>query len=106
MITFLLLFFMFFSSLEQRVVDAIASEDYQFVESVLKSKKVNATSLVYGKPLIIHAVIHNKPEMVLLLAEYGAMNVDPLCKDGKDVFDYAKQFKSTLALAQIIVIRA
>jgi len=40
------------------------------------------------------------------LAEYGAMRVDPLCEDGKDVFDYAQEYESTLALAQIIVIRA
>ncbi len=101
-----LFLFMLFASPEERMVDAIASEDYQFVESVLKSKRVKPTALVYGKPLIIHAVIHNKPEMVLLLAEYGAMRVDPLCKDGKDVFDYAQEYGSTLALAQIIVIRA
>jgi len=102
----ILFLFMLFASLEEKMVDAIASEDYEFVESVLKSKQVSPTSMVYGKPLIIHAVIHNKPEMVLLLAEYGAMRVDPLCEDGKDVFDYAKEYESTLALAQIIVIRA
>ena len=102
----ILFLFMLFASLEEKMVDAIASEDYEFVESVLKSKQVSPTSMVYGKPLIIHAVIHNKPEMVLLLTEYGAMRVDPLCEDGKDVFDYAQEYKSTLALAQIIVIRA
>mgnify|MGYP003330864326 CR=1 FL=1 len=62
--------------------------------------------MVDGKPLIIHAAILDKPEMILLLATYGAMIIDPICEDGKNIMEYAQEHNSILAQAQIIVIRA
>ena len=61
---------------------------------------------VNGKPLIIHAAIHDKAEMILLLATYGAMLIEPLCDEGKDIMEHAKENNAIHAQAQIIIIKA
>ena len=61
---------------------------------------------INGKPLIIHAAIHDKAEMILLLASYGAMIVEPICNEGKDIMEHAMENKAIHAQAQIIVIKA
>ena len=61
---------------------------------------------INGKPLIIHAAIHDKAEMILLLATYGAMLVEPTCDEGKDIMEYAKENNAIHAQAQIIIIKA
>ena len=63
-------------------------------------------TVIDGKPLIIHAAILDKPEMILLLATYGAMTIDPVCEEGKNIMEYAQENNSILAQAQIIIIRA
>ena len=60
---------------------------------------------VNGKPLIIHAAIHDKAEMILLLATYGAMLIEPICDEGKDIMEYAIENNALHAQAQIIVIK-
>ena len=50
--------------------------------------------------------ILDKPEMILLLATYGAMTIDPVCEEGKNIMEYAQENNSILAQAQIIIIRA
>ena len=43
--------------------------------------------------------------MILLLASYGAMIIDPVCEDSRNIMEYVEE-NSILAQAQIIVIRA
>ena len=112
---FLLLIFLFFTlqlsatkelSVEEKTLNAILNDNFEYVEFVLHEKLIKSTACIYGKPLIIHAAIHNKAEMILLLANYRAMLYNPVCKEGKDIMDYAIENNAIHAQAQIIIIRA
>ena len=93
-------------SAEEKALIAIQTDNYTYIESAIIDGLLSPKTLVNGKPLIIHAAIQNKPEMILLLASYGAMIIDPVCEKGKSIMEYAKENNSILAQAQIIVIRA
>ena len=93
-------------SSEEKALIAIQSDNYAYIESAINNGLLSPKTMVDGKPLIIHAAIHDKPEMILLLATYGAMIIDPICEDGKNIMEYAQEHNSILAQAQIIVIRA
>ena len=93
-------------SLEEKALIAIQSDNYAYIESAINNGLLSPKTMVDGKPLIIHAAILDKPEMILFLATYGAMIIDPICEDGKNIMEYAQEYNSILAQAQIIVIRA
>ena len=93
-------------SIEQETLMAVQTENYEYIEKLLETGVISSRMKVNGKPLIIHAAIHDKPEMILLLATYGAMLIEPLCDDGKDIMEYAKENNSIRAQAQIIIIKA
>ena len=92
--------------IEQETLMAVRTENYEYIEKLLETGVISSRMKVNGKPLIIHAAIHDKPEMILLLATYGAMLIEPLCDDGKDIMEYAKENNSIRAQAQIIIIKA
>ena len=94
------------SNIGEQAVIAIQTEDYVYIERLLQSGTISPRMMVNGKPLIIYAAIHDKAEMILLLATYGAMLVDPTCEEGKDIMEYAKEYNSIHAQAQIIIIKA
>ena len=93
-------------SIEERALYAIQSEDYDYIEAKLNSGTLSPVAKVDGKPLIIYAAILDKPEMILLLSTYGAMIMDPVCEEGKNLMEYAIENNAIYAQAQIIVIRA
>ena len=93
-------------SIEERALYAIQSEDYDYIEAKLNSGSLSPVAKVDGKPLIIYAAILDKPEMILLLSTYGAMIMDPVCEEGKNLMEYAIENNAIYAQAQIIVIRA
>ena len=95
-----------YSNIEKEVLISIQSENYTHLEQLLQSGIISSRMIVNGKPLIIHAAIYDKAEMILLLATYGAMLVDPICEEGKDIMEYAKEYNAIHAQAQIIVIKA
>ena len=92
--------------LEEKALMAIHTENYEYIEQLLQSGKINPRMKVNGKPLIIHAAIHDKAEMILLLATYGAMLIEPICDEGKDIMEHAIENNALHAQAQIIVIKA
>ena len=92
--------------IEEKTLMAVQTENYEYLEKLLETGVISSRMKVNGKPLIIHAAIHDKPEMILLLATYGAMLVEPVCDDGKDIMEYAKENNSIRAQAQIIIIKA
>lgn len=92
--------------IEEKTLLAIQRENYEFIEGLLKSGTISPRMKINGKPLIIHAAIHDKAEMILLLATYGAMIIEPVCDEGKDIMEYAKENNAIHAQAQIIVIKA
>ena len=93
-------------SIEESALYAIQSEDYDYIEAKLNSGTLSPIAKVDGKPLIIYAAILDKPEMILLLSSYGAMIMDPVCEEGKNLMEYAIENNAIYAQAQIIVIRA
>ena len=93
-------------TIEQETLMAVQTENYEYIEKLLETGVISSRMKVNGKPLIIHAAIHDKPEMILLLATYGAMLIEPLCDDGKDIMEHAKENNSIRAQAQIIIIKA
>ena len=94
------------SLIEEKAIDAIQNEDYVFIEKIINDGMLSPRASIAGKPLIIHAAINDKAEMVLLLASYGAMIKDPVCEEGKSIMEYAIENKAIHAQAQIILIRA
>tara|TARA_B100001057_G_scaffold428557_1_gene454109 strand:- start:177 stop:572 length:396 start_codon:yes stop_codon:yes gene_type:complete len=92
--------------LEEKMLMAIRTENYEYIEQLLQSGKINPRMKVNGKPLIIHAAVHDKAEMILLLATYGAMLIEPICDEGKDIMEHAIENNALHAQAQIIVIKA
>jgi len=94
------------TEIEKMALIAIENEDYDYIENVLSSGAISPRAVVNGKPLIIHAAIQDKAEMILLLASYGAMINNPICDKGKDIMEYAKENNAIHAQAQIIIIRA
>ena len=94
------------SIIEEKTLLAIQTEDYEYIEELLQSGTISPRMTINGKPLIIHAAIHDKAEMILLLASYGAMIIEPICDEGKDIMEYALENKAIHAQAQIIVIKA
>ena len=94
------------SIIEEKVLEAIQNEDYVFIEKIIKDGMLSPRASIAGKPLIIHAAINDKAEMLLLLASYGAMIKDPICNQGKNIMEYAVESKAIHAQAQIILIRA
>ena len=64
-------------SAEEKALIAIKTDNYTYIESAIIDGLLSPKTLVNGKPLIIHAAIQDKPEMILLLASYGAMIIDP-----------------------------
>ena len=94
------------SSIEEKALIAIQTENYAYMEQILQSGTISPRMVVNGKPLIIYAAIYDKAEMILLLANYGAMLVDPICEEGKDIMEYAKEFNAIHAQAQIIIIKS
>ena len=92
--------------IEEKALTAIQTENYEHIEKLLQSGIISPRMKVNGKPLIIHAAIHDKAEMILLLATYGAMLIEPLCDEGKDIMEHAKENNAIHAQAQIIIIKA
>ncbi len=92
--------------LEEKALMAIQTENYEYIEQLLQSGKISPRMKVNGKPLIIHAAIHDKAEMILLLATYGAMLIEPICDEGKDIMEHAIENNALHAQAQIIIIKA
>ena len=94
------------SLIEEKAIDAIQNEDYVFIEKIINDGILSPRASIAGKPLIIHAAINDKAEMLLLLASYGAMIKDPVCEEGKYIMEYAIENNAIHAQAQIILIRA
>lgn len=86
-------------------VEAIKNENYTQVEKLLEEGTVSVNQHFNGKPFIIYACIHNKPEMVRLLFSNGA-DLGIKCEDGFWPEDHAIANKSFHALSELIIIKA
>jgi ankyrin repeat protein len=56
----------------QIILKEIINNNYKVVNDLLSKRLINSRSVVDGKPLLIHAVINDRPDMVNLLIRFGA----------------------------------
>ena len=89
----------------ETVITAIAKDDFEFMESALKQRLLNPNQRYNGKTLLIHAVLHDKAEMVNLLVARGA-RLDIPGDEGLTPMEYAQKIQAIHALAELIVIAA
>ena len=88
-----------------KVINAFDTLDYVYFETAFAKKQLDPNQFIDGKPLLIHAVINDQPEMVRLLIRFGA-RLTVVSEEGYDVDYYADKYKSIHAKSELIVIRA
>lgn len=93
------------NNLEAQLVDAVANQDYVFVEKAIDTNLIDANTKINGKTLLIYACIYDQAEMVLLLLNKGAA-LDVPCELGYTPEEHAVMNNSIYALAQIIIVKA
>ena len=86
------------------IVEGIIKNDYKVVSDLLSKRLINSRSVVDGKPLLIHAVINDKPDMVNLLIRYGAQPYADFCNEGYNAHEWAVKSQSYYARAELIVV--
>lgn len=86
------------------IVEGIIKNDYKVVSDLLSKRLINSRSVVDGKPLLIHAVINDKPDMVNLLIRYGAQSYADFCNEGYNAHEWAVKSQSYYARAELIVV--
>lgn len=89
----------------ETVISAIAKDDFEFMENAFKQKRLNPNQRYNGKTLLIHAVLHDKAEMVNLLVTQGA-RLDIPGDEGLTPMEHAQKTQAIHALAELIVITA
>ena len=68
--------------------------------------RIHATEKIDGKPLLIHAIIADKADIVYLLCLRGAQPYVDMCDEGYNAMDWAKKSGSYYARAELIMIAA
>jgi hypothetical protein len=89
--------------LNEQVIESIKSNDYNSVKELLSNRFISASLIVDGKPLLVHAVINDKPDMVNLLIRYGAQPYTDYCDQGYNALEWAIKSESYYARAELIV---
>ena len=87
------------------VIRAFDTLNYVYFETAIAKRQLDPNQYIDGKPLLIHAVINDQPEMVRLLLSYGA-RLSSTSNEGHDVDFYADKYNAIHAKAELIVIRA
>jgi len=87
------------------VIRAFDTLNYVYFETAIAKRQLDPNQYIDGKPLLIHAVINDQPEMVRLLLSHGA-RLSSTSNEGHDVDFYADKYNAIHAKAELIVIRA
>jgi ankyrin repeat protein len=101
-----LLFFNMSNDIETELLNAINDGNYNRVSTILTVNQIAAWEKIDGKPLLIHAVIADQPNIVYLLCLRGAQIYTNFCDEGYNAFDWAKKSNSYYARAELIVMAA
>ena len=75
------------------------------VKKILSSRKLSANSVIDGKPLLVHAVLSDNPNIVNLLVRYGAQPFTDVCSEGLNAMEWSIKSNSYFARAELIVIK-
>ena len=87
----------------EQVIAAIAQDDFDFITKAIQSRQINPNEMFNGKTLLIHAVEHDKAEMINLLVRLGA-RINAVGEDGYRPMEIAKMQNKIYAQAELIVI--
>lgn len=87
----------------EQIILAIAEDDFEFITTAINSRQINPNELFNGKTLLIHAVEHDKAEMINLLVRLGA-RINAVGEDGYRPMEIAKRQNKIYAQAELIVI--
>ena len=87
----------------QIIIKEIINNNYKVVNDLLSKRLINSRSVVDGKPLLIHAVINDRPDMVNLLIRFGAQPYADYCDEGFNAHEWAVKSESYYARAELIV---
>jgi ankyrin repeat protein len=101
-----LLFFNMSNDIETELLNAINNGNYNRVSTILTVNQIAAWEKIDGKPLLIHAVIADQPNIVYLLCLRGAQIYTNFCDEGYNAFDWAKKSNSYYARGELIVMAA
>lgn len=88
----------------QIIIKEIINNNYKVVNDLLSKRLINSRSVVDGKPLLIHAVINDRPDMVNLLIRFGAQPYADYCDEGFNAHEWAVKSESYYARAELIVV--
>jgi ankyrin repeat protein len=94
------------NDIETELLNAINDGNYNRVSTILTVNQIAAWEKIDGKPLLIHAVIADQPNIVYLLCLRGAQIYTNFCDEGYNAFDWAKKSNSYYARAELIVMAA
>ena len=84
----------------QIIIKEIINNNYKVVNDLLSKRLINSRSVVDGKPLLIHAVINDRPDMVNLLIRFGAQPYADYCDEGFNAHEWAVKSESYYARAK------
>ena len=90
---------------EELMLKSIESNNLDDVKKILSSRKLSANSVIDGKPLLVHAVLSDNPNIVNLLVRYGAQPFTDVCSEGLNAMEWSIKSNSYLARAELIVIK-
>ena len=94
------------NDIETELLNAINEGNYDKVNTILVVNQIAAWEKIDGKPLLIHAVIADKANIVYLLSLRGAQLYTDYCDEGYNAMDWAKKSGSYYARAELIMIAA
>ena len=99
-----LLFFNISTDIETELLNAINEGNYNKVNSMLIVNQIHATEKIDGKPLLVHAILADKANIVYLLCLRGAQPFADFCDEGYNAMDWAKKSGSYYARSELIMI--
>ena len=99
-----MLFFNMSNDIKTELLNAINEGNYNKVNSMLIVNQIYATEKIDGKPLLVHAIIADKANIVYLLCLRGAQPFTHFCDEGYNAMDWAKKSGSYYARAELIMI--
>ena len=98
-----MLFFNISTDIETELLNAINEGNYNKVNSMLIVNQIHATEKIAGKPLLVHAILADKANIVYLLCLRGAQPFADFCDEGYNAMDWAKKSGSYYARAELIM---
>tara|TARA_R110000851_G_scaffold52764_1_gene125582 strand:+ start:37 stop:366 length:330 start_codon:yes stop_codon:yes gene_type:complete len=94
----------FANDVETELLNAISKGNYNQVNTILIVNQIHAAEKINGKPLLVHAVLADKANIVYLLCLRGAQPYADFCDEGYSAMDWAKKSGSYYARAELIMI--